>query len=372
MTEKLKNIMEDVSRDFLNSSLSLRFDICTCQICKEEMLAKMLVQLTPKYVPAYETNLKAVIEQARNESRNQITRSGIMAIDEVSKKPKHPISGDLEESFKMLLGRIFDDRGLDFRQYHKAVIKRKVASRIYLNNLKSYFDYASFLSRNPQEYDKLLEELCINVSEFFRDSEVWVTVRYLFETLINQKKTRNESSIRIWSAGCASGEEPYSIAILLKELLKEDFRRSSIELYATDIDKKCLTQAKFGLYPKESLKNVEEKRLKGCFSPDAAGGYRIGQEFREMVRFQYLDMINEAPITDVDVIFCRNVFIYFNRSLQELLLTKFYNSLKPGGYLVKGRAETIFTEAKDIFENVDMNARIYRKLMGSDLKNPSY
>jgi len=363
MTEKLKNIMEDAARDFLSASLSLRFDICTCQICREEMLAKMLIQLSPKYVPAYETNLKAVIEQAKSEFRNQITRCGIMAIDEVAKSPKHPVSGDLEQSFKLLLGRILEDRGLDFRQYHKAVIKRKIASRIYLNNLKSYFDYAAFLSRNPREYDKLLEELCINVSEFFRDSEVWVTVRYLFETLINQKKARGEPNlIRIWSAGCASGEEPYSIAILLRELLKDDSRRFSFELYATDIDKKCLTQAKFGLYPKESLKNVEEKRLKSCFSPDAAGGYRINPEFREMVRFQYLDMINEQPVTDVDVIFCRNVFIYFNRSLQELLLTKFYNSLKAGGYLVKGRAEAIFTEAKDIFESVDLNARIYRKI----------
>lgn len=362
MTEKLKNIMEDAARDFLSSSLSLRFDICTCQVCREDMLARMLAQIPPKYVSIYETNLKAVLEQAKSESRNQVVRCGILAIDEVSKKPKHPVSGDLEESFKLLLGRILDDRGLDFRQYHKAVIKRKVASRMYLNGLKSYFDYASFLSRNKQEYDKLLEELCINVTEFFRDPEVWVTVRYLFETLINQKKARNELSIKIWSAGCASGEEPYSIAILLKELLKDDFRRFSVELCATDIDKKCLTQAKFGLYSKDSLKNADEKRLKGCFSPDAAGNFRINPEFREMVKFQYLDMINEAPITDVDVIFCRNVFIYFNRSLQELLLTKFYNSLKPGGYLVKGRAEAIFTEAKDIFENVDLNARIYRKI----------
>ena len=364
MIGKLKNVVEDLARDFLNSSLILRYDICACPTCRNDMLAYMLSKVPAKYVTTEQGEMYALSEQLKVEHQAIIARVCIEAIDAVSKKPRHEVKEDRQQSFQLLLRQIFEDRGLDFRQYHQGVIKRKMAVRIRANHQESYAGYMRFLPNHPEEYDKLLETLCINITEFFRDSEVWVTVKYLLENLLRQKKQKNDKSIRIWSAGCSSGEEPYSIAITLKELLKTEPLNFTVEIYATDIDKKCLKEAQEGVYNKDSLKNVNEKYLKRYFTPLGQGKYAVSAEIKNMVKFQYLDLILNGNIKDTDVVFCRNVFIYFNRDLQEQLLMKFYKSLKNGGYLVKGKAETIFTEAREVFKDIDSNARIYRKSEG--------
>ncbi len=166
--------------------------------------------------------------------------------------------------------------------------------------------------------------------------------------------------MRVWSAGCAGGEEPYSIAIELKEILKDDLPRFSLEIIGTDIDRKSLSAAETAEYPKESLKNADAKMLEKYFVA-CEGGYKLNEEIKDMVGFQYRDLISQDHIEETDVVLCRNVFIYFDRSLQEHLLMKFYKSLKPGGYLIMGKVETILGEAKEIFEEIDVNARIYRK-----------
>lgn len=362
MIGKLKNAVEDLAWDFLNDSLILRYDICACPICRDDMLAYMLSKVPAKYVTAGQGEIRALSEQLKAERQAIIARVCLEAIDAISKNPRHIVKEDRARSFQLLLRQIFEDRGLDFRQYHQGVIKRKMAVRIRVNRQESYTDYMRFLLNHPEEYDKLLETLCINVTEFFRDSEVWVTVKYLLENLLRQKKQKNDASIRIWSAGCSSGEEPYSIAITLKELLRAEPLNFTVEIYATDIDKKCLKDAYEGIYGKDSLKNVNEKYLKRYFIPlSEAGKYAVSDEIKSMVKFQYLDLILNDNIKDTDVIFCRNVFIYFNRDLQEQLLKKLCKSLKNGGYLVKGKAETIFAESKEVFKDIDSNARIYQK-----------
>lgn len=360
MAEKLKNIIEDIALDFLTSTLSLRYDICTCKQCRNEMLAYTLSKVPAKYVTTEKGTLYTIIEQERVECQAEIARAILEAIEKVSKNPRHMLKENKEQTFQLLLHKIFADRSLDFRHYRQGILKRKVAIRMRANKVDSYSDYLRLLIKKPEEYEILFEVICINVSEFFRDPQIWATIKYLLEGLIRSKKQRNDKSMRVWSAGCAGGEEPYSAAILLKEILKADLPRFSLEIIGTDIDRKSLSAAETAEYPKESLKNVDAKMLEKYFVA-CAGGYKLNAEIKDMVEFQYRDLISQDHIEETDVALCRNVFIYFDRSLQEHLLMKLYKSLKAGGYLIMGRVETILGEAKEIFEEIDSNARIYRK-----------
>lgn len=369
MAEEQKNIIEPLAVEFLNNALMLRYDICTCQLCRDAMLAYIISKVPPEYaslppgtVPPQEGVLQqTVMQRARLKYRREIVLAALAAVEGVSKNPSHSLSEDRNRSFKSLLNQIVGDRGLDFRQYHEGVIKRKIAVRMRANKLEFYSEYGRLLTKRPEEFDKLLEDLCINVSEFFRDKEVWVTVKYLLESLIKQKKIRNDKSFRIWAAGCANGEEPYSLAILLQEIRRTEPWAFELELAASDIDKKALLAAQAGAYPKENLKNVDARHLKSYFIALADGRYQLKNGIRDMVKFQRLDLIGDDGIREADLVICRNVFIYFNRSLQEQLLMKFHSSLKAGGYLVMGKAETLLAEAKEIFREIDSNARIYQK-----------
>lgn len=364
MLEEQKNIIKPLAMEFLNNALMLRYDICTCQICKDDMLSLILSKVPlelPPSVSPQQFEQQTVMQPEKAKYRREIAHAGLSAVEIVSKNPSHISSEDRERSFRALLEQIFQDRGLDFRQYHEGVIKRKIAMRMRSHSLESYRDYGRLLTKKPQELDKLLEELCINVSEFFRDKEVWVTVQYLLENLIKQKKLKQDTFLRIWSAGCANGEEPYSLAILLHQILKLEAQPFGLELIASDIDRKALRTASAGAYPKENVKNVEDKYLRDYFVMLDSGSYQLKNEIMGMVKFKYLDLIRDDIIKETDVVICRNVFIYFNRSLQEQLLRKFYNSLKTGGYLVMGKAETLLGELKEIFREIDLNARIYQK-----------
>ena len=215
-------------------------------------------------------------------------------------------------------------------------MKRRVALRMHMNKVDSYSDYLLLLIRNPGEYEKLFAVLYINVSEFFRDPAVWESLRHLLESLIHQKLQQNDKCIRIWSAGCANGEEPYSIAILLKEILNYNAGEFSVEIYGTDIDKKSLKAADAAIYPKESLKNVCTEYLKRYFTAHGKD-FGLKDEIRDLVRIESRDLILGDFVDNTDIILCRNVFIYFARDLQEQLLTKFYKSLKNNGYLILGK-----------------------------------
>lgn len=361
MPERPKNIIEDIATDYLNSVLSLRYDICTCNQCRNDMLAYILSKIPAKYITTEEEALRTIIEQTKDEHAAQIARATSDAIETISKNPRHALKENKEQAFQLLLNKIFEDRGLDFRHYRQGILKRRIALRMHANKAESYSDYLRLLIKKPEEYDKLFEVLYINVSEFFRDPEIWVTIRYLLENLIRSKIQRNDKSIKVWSAGCAGGEEPYSVAILLKEILKDDIPQFSLEIIGSDTDKKCLRAAETAEYPKESLKNVSDKILKKYFITQGGESYRLKEEVKDMVGFQQQDLISQDVIEEADVVLCRNVFIYFSRSLQEQLLMKLYKSLKVGGYMIMGKVETILREAKEIFEEIDVNAHIYRK-----------
>jgi chemotaxis protein methyltransferase CheR len=229
-----------------------------------------------------------------------------------------------------------------------------------VTGIDSYSSYLRLLFNTPEEYDKLFEVLCINVSEFFRDPEVWVKIRSLFDEILRAKTRAQDKNFKIWSAGCANGEEPHTIAIVMKELLPAEISNVAVDIQATDVDKKSLGLATKGVYTKDALKNVDKKLLARYFESQGSD-FCVKPEVRKLLALRYLDLTSNDLVADCDIVFCRNVFIYFDRSLQEQLLMKFYKALKPGGYLVMGKSETLIREAKEIFEEVDFDSRLYRK-----------
>ena len=360
MAVKLKNIIEDIALDHLNNVLAIRYDICTCPICKNDMLALVLSRVPAQYVTTEEGALHTIIQHFRVEYQVEIARAIIEAINTISKNPRHELKENKNQTFQLLLDKIQEDRSLDFHHYNLELLKRRVAIRLRKTGVNNYSDYLLLLMKNPEEYDKLFETLCINVSEFFRDPEVWKAMKSLFLGLLQQKANEADNSLRIWSAGCANGEEPYSIAILMKELMSRERVNCRVEISATDVEQKCLKFAHKGIYLKTSLKNAPKELLNRYFTP-AEDCFKINDEVKKLVNFFYLDLTSSELVKKADIIFCRNVFIYFDRDLQEQLLMKFYNSLKPKGYLLLGKSETLIQEAKEIFEDVDINSRLFRK-----------
>ncbi len=362
MIHNIKNIVEDIAAHLLDNAVMHRYDICTCKICKTDMLGFILSKVPQKYVALDNIALPTLIKKARVELHNEINIAIHNAIEIVGKNPHHDILENKKKDFDLLLNKIHIDRRLDLKHYRQELLKRRLAIRISANKINSYAEYLTFLIKNPQEYDKLFEVLCINVSDFFRDPEIWVTARYLFESVLRKKTEVNEKNLRIWSAGCASGEEPYSIAITLKEILKENTRNFSIDIYGTDIDKKCMSDALVAEYTKEQLKNINDVNLNKYFTLLSSQKFKLKQEIINMVKFQYFELSSDNFIKEADIIFCRNVFIYFYKDMQERILKNFYNALKPQGYLVMGKVETIATEAKDFFKVIDLEAHIYQKV----------
>jgi len=342
----------------LNSILALRFDICTCPLCKKAMLERILSRLPVNLINISQQDLDHTDHQRKVEYQNAYTRAISLSIDETSYSPPHEINEDRDKTLRSIINKILRERSLDLRHYHIEILKRRMALRIRANQLDSYAGYLEFLTKNPAEYDKLFETMCINVSEFFRDPPVWITTRYMLENLIRIKNKNGENSLRIWSAGCANGEEPFSLAIMTNELLGKNLNDFKVDILATDVDKTCLDFAQKACYPPKSLINVSPERLSRYFQDQTS---QICQEIKEMVKYSYLDLTSEITLKDIDLITCRNVFIYFDLKLQEEILGKFHKCLRSPGYLVLGKTENLAFRMTGKFEEIDASARIYLK-----------
>jgi chemotaxis methyl-accepting protein methylase len=370
MLTKTASLIETLAKDAINTALSLRYDMCTCPVCKKDILAEVLRTVHPiKDVMEGET-LDAITRQVKGEYMAEINHAILNAAERVGNRPSHPQVEDRKKIFKSLLQKILTERGLDFRNYHIELLKRRFAIRIKANRLYSYTDYMKLLDNSPREYDRLFETLCINVSEFFRDPPLWITMQYLLENMITEKIKKADRDITIWSAGCAGGEEPYSLAITAAEVLRSHEKNFQARIVATDIDKECLAKAQKAVYGTDSLKNVNDKLLSKYFiagekDQETAGQdartYRVRDTIAHMVSFSTLDLVSGEYPRDIDLLVCRNVFIYFNRQLQEKILRKFFDAIRPGGYLCMGQSESMIMEVRKFFEDTDSNARIYRR-----------
>lgn len=265
--------------------------------------------------------------------------------------------GDLDA----LLQRIFEDRGYDFRDYKRASIARRISKRLCANHLKTYEEYMEFLGKHPEEYARLFDTLLINVTEFFRDSEAWQVLNDEVIPEILASKQEGDS-IRAWSAGCASGEEAYSIAMLLSSRLGDAVEDYEIRTYATDIDESAINEARNGAYTADRMKNVSEEQIGKYFSEDG-DTYKIKRSIRSMVAFGRQDLITDAPIPHLDLLVCRNVLIYFKLELQRRITFKFHNALNKNGYLFFGKSEYMLTGSK-LFFPVNKRWCIFEKAAG--------
>jgi len=250
--------------------------------------------------------------------------------------------------------------GHDFSLYKRSTLYRRIERRIAIHQLAGIADYAIFLQSNPQEIDLLFKELLIGVTQFFRDPAAWAWLQEnVLPAMIRSSPPGNV--LRAWVAGCSSGEEAYSLAIAFQEAVDRIKPKERVELhiFATDLDPDGIARARQGLYPASIAGDVSAERLARFFREDG-GKYRVSQEIRQMVVFAPHNVTTDPPFTRLDLLTCRNLLIYLGPALQKKLVPLFHYSLKPGGILFLGSAESIggFGE---LFSPCDAKARIYRR-----------
>ncbi len=268
------------------------------------------------------------------------------------------VGSDLpEEAFARIRDILLAGRGFDLDGYKDRCIKRRIAARIRSLGCNSADEYLQLLTEHESEQEELIEALTIHVSQFFRNP---TTFAYLEAEILPAliRKRRGEGELRIWSAGCAGGEEPYSIALLCDELCGP---LDQVSILGTDVSADILKRARKGLYEAHRLVEVPEPVLIEYFSLEGIR-YQLNSRIRSKVRFFRHDILRDRPFHRVDMILCRNMLIYFSRQEQERILVSLADALVPGGLLVLGRAETLVSESREVFTCINPAERIYQKV----------
>ncbi|MCM2466033.1 CheR family methyltransferase [Methanoculleus oceani] len=241
--------------------------------------------------------------------------------------------------------------------YKEDYIKRRILSRMRLTNTEDFEAYHKYLLENPQELDLLRNALTINVTKFFRDPEVFDVIR----REILPDLARRRGSIRIWCAGCATGEESYSIAILVYELLTLH-KDVNVTIYATDIDAVALQKAMTGIYDRKALDNVDEKRIRKHFISHDDGTFEVRPHIKELVKFRQHDLMSGIPIARyLDAVTCRNVTIYFTEKQKNHLTHLFHSALAVDGYYIIGKTEYLARDVEHLFKPYNVMQKILRK-----------
>jgi two-component system, chemotaxis family, CheB/CheR fusion protein len=265
---------------------------------------------------------------------------------------------DLDAEWRALLEYLRLARGFDFTGYKPASLARRIRKRMGMLGIDSYEAYREHIEVHQEEFRELFNTILINVTSFFRDPEAWDALRE--QAIGNVLATRPAGGpIRAWSAGCATGEEAYTIAILLAEALGTEQFRERVKIYATDIDEEALSAARQAVYAEKQLENVPPE-LRQRYFEQLDGMFSFQKDLRRQVVFGRHDLITDAPISRVDLLACRNTLMYFNAETQARILGRFHFALNDEGYLFLGRAETMMTRGQ-FFTPVDQKRRISRK-----------
>ena len=263
-----------------------------------------------------------------------------------------------DEVLRQILVHVSRQASLDFHPYKTSTILRRISRRMVVTRNRTMREYLDYLKEHPEEVGELVKAFLINVTQFFRDPDAFVSLKNdILPQVIAQARER-DCVLRIWTAGCATGEEPYSLAMLLIDLLGEDLPEWSIKIFATDLSETAITFARRGLYAENVLTGVPEA-YRDRFFERADHGYRVTKALRQIVIFGQQDLTRSAPFPRIDLLLCRNVLIYFTPELQNYVLTQFAFSLTPGGYLFLGKAETV-RPTQTYFELVNKHWKLYR------------
>ena len=267
------------------------------------------------------------------------------------------LEGD-DETLRQIFLLLRKDSGIEFSYYKPATIARRIERRMGVHQVSDLGEYLELLEKTGREVETLARELLINVTRFFRDGEAFDyleshVVRRLFEG------GAEGGEVRVWIAGCSSGEEAYSIAILMDEARRRIAPGRRIKIFATDVDPDAVAEASIASYALDIENDVSEERLGRYFVKDS-NGYTVRQEIRQLVVFAVHNMISDPPFSNIDLICCRNVLIYFRHAVQQKIISAFHFSLKRDGFVFFGSSETI-GELKSHFEPLDERLRIFRK-----------
>ncbi len=270
----------------------------------------------------------------------------------------------VDPAFRRLLEKLYDEHGFDFRQYKEASLLRRVERRMSQLHIDDFDAYVRYLDGHPGEHAELLNVILINVTRFFRDPEAWrVIAEQALPNLVEDAAP--QGVLRVWSAGCSSGEEPYTVAMLLAEHMGPAAHELDVKIYATDIDEDALATARHGLYRLDQLKDVPRDLLERYFAAEGQL-YRLRREIRKWVIFGRHDLAQDAPLSHLDLLICRNVLIYFDSELQKRILPRFQYAVRERGYLFLGRSESLLARARR-FLPIDVKWRIFQRVTPPDL-----
>ncbi|MCC5630310.1 PAS domain-containing protein [Nostoc sphaeroides CHAB 2801] len=293
-----------------------------------------------------------IAEELVNLSRNPFISNSLPAIA-VEKLPEQ---GDALATIFVLLR---SQTGVDFSHYKPNTLDRRIQRRMLLYKLEPLEDYAEYLQNNPSEVKALYEEILIHVTHFFRDPEAFEVLKeQVFPSIIENKSA--ELPIRIWVAGCSTGEEVYSIAISLLEFLSNKVTSPPIQIFATDISEIAIDKARAGIYAENQMVEVSPESRRRFFNALEGGGYQINKAVREVCVFARQDLGSDPPFSNLDLISCRNVLIYLDETLQKRILPIFHYSLNPTGFLLLGTSEST-GKYSDLFIQIDKKYKIYSK-----------
>jgi two-component system CheB/CheR fusion protein len=262
-------------------------------------------------------------------------------------------------SLEGLLESLRDSRGFDFTGYKRATLERRIRKRMGEVGVDDYDDYVDHLEANPREFAELFNTILINVTGFFRDAEAWDFLRDdILPRLV--EAVPDDEQIRVWSAGCASGEEAYTAAICLLEVLGEEAFKQRVKIYATDIDEEALGEARAAVYPPKALEDMPQELVDRYFVENGRGfGFR--PDLRRSVIFGRNELLQDAPISRIDLLICRNVLMYFTVDAQRRILSQLNFALRDRGFLFLGKSEMLVRHS-DFFTPVDIKRRVFRRI----------
>jgi two-component system CheB/CheR fusion protein len=270
-----------------------------------------------------------------------------------------------DDSLKKIFILLRAQTGHDFSQYKFSTINRRISRRMACQKIKVMEEYVRYLQQTPVEVEALFQDFLIGDTSFFRDPEAFAVLQDIGIPQLFADRSDGDR-IRVWVPGCSSGEEAYSIAILIQEYLMNHGKKCEIQMFATDINVKAIEVARAGSYPLTAVAGISSERLLRYFTPDNdSGGYRICKEIRDMLLFSEQDVIKDPSFSKIDLISCRNLLIYMNSDLHKKILNVFHYSLNPGGLLFLGKAETAGGQ-RGLFSPLDRRMRLYQR------KEPSF
>ena len=261
-----------------------------------------------------------------------------------------------DPAFEELLEYLRDFRGFDFTGYKRSTLLRRVTKRMQSLGIEGFADYLDHLQVHQDEFTELFNQILINVTAFFRDEPTWEALASEVVPHFMRSKAPHEG-IRVWSAGCASGEEPYSIAMILAERLSDAQFLSRVKIYGTDVDEEAIATARQGTYGSKALEPVGHER-RDRFFERSESRFVFRRDLRRALIFGRHDLVQDAPISKTDLILCRNALMYLNADTQSRVLDSFRFSLNPDGYLVLGKSEMLFTKMRS-FVPLDLKHRIF-------------